>query len=391
VTQIEHEDLTAELRVVRGLGFIRLRAAAVPVLTAAAGLAGFEASGPRAVEDLVRSAVGRLGGGDLQRAAELTFGTPVGMRGDPAPVRRRRAADVYTVTVERFRHSHERTIISQVADAIQVLSAEAATGSAASLGQSSGPPSPLAEVRDELERVLRRVAGMAHLDSDDTYRFGRYGPFALPFGAARSLIVVDLGAVEELRDVDLIVSSENTYFEPARVFTTTLSGQLRNAAASRDASGMIIRDTIAEELAAWVQRHARPGNPVEPGVVAATSPGELARRGVRRILHAAVAVPRRGSNGYDVPETGVVRAIQRCFELARAERASEPSVDSLSIPLFGAGDGGLDAEASFSRLWPALQMELRDDPTWTVHLTTWTVAETAVVLRHLAQSVSDPA
>jgi hypothetical protein len=246
-------------------------------------------------------------------------------------------------------------------------------------------------VRDELERVLRRVAGMAHLDSDDTYRFGRYGPFALPFGAARSLIVVDLGAVEELRDVDLIVSSENTYFEPARVFTTTLSGQLRNAAASRDASGMIIRDTIAEELAAWVQRHARPGNPVEPGVVAATSPGELARRGVRRILHAAVAVPRRGSNGYDVPETGVVRAIQRCFELARAERASEPSVDSLSIPLFGAGDGGLDAEASFSRLWPALQMELRDDPTWTVHLTTWTVAETAVVLRHLAQSVSDPA
>jgi hypothetical protein len=416
-----HGELTRELRQVREKGLLRLRRMNLPALDAAARVAGLS-GGPgdaRGIELLLRRAVDMLGDEEPGEAARYLFGLIQGTAGRRPTDLRERAASIYGLSPETFRKEPERLLIDRIAEEILLLcplspsdqrrEPHSSMDSGPGYGQDGGLVPPfdgrsetacvaadkrehplLGEVHAQLARAAERVAEMVHLDPDDRYRFGRYGPFDLPFGAARALITVDLGAVEELRDVDILVSSENTYFEPDRAFTTTLSGQLRNAAAVRDSTGMITRDTIGEELAAWVREHARPGNPVEPGVVVPTSPGQLSRHGVHRILHAAVAVPRRGWNGYDIPETGVMRAIQRCFEQARAERAADASVNSLSIPLFGAGQGGLDAEGSFSRLWPAVQLELTDDPTWHVHLTTWTVAETALILRHLIRLVSDP-
>jgi O-acetyl-ADP-ribose deacetylase (regulator of RNase III) len=387
-----HEELTRELRLLREKGILRLRRITLPALDAAAQAAGFatEPGDARAIELLLRRAVQTLGDEEPGQAAQYLFGLVQGTAGRRPTDLRERAARCYGLAPETFRKEPERLLIDRIAQEILLLCPSPGQPPVRTVQRHPPVPPPepvehppLPDVHAAVELALRRVHGMVHMDPDDRYRFGRYGPFDLPFSTERALVTVDLGAVEELQDVDIIVSSENTYLEPARVFTTTLSGQLRSAAAVRDATGVIVHDVIAEELSAWIRRNARPGNPVEPGVVAVTSPGELARNGVRQILHAAVASPRRGWNGYDVPETGVMRAVHRCFEIARVERAEQPSIGSITIPLFGAGDGGLDPEASFSRLWPAVQQELEQDPTWHVHLTTWTIAETAAVLQGL--------
>jgi len=62
--------------------------------------------------------VENLGGGSLGAAAAATFGLARGARDMPAADRRRRAALVYGVSVERFRKYHERIVMEQVAEEI---------------------------------------------------------------------------------------------------------------------------------------------------------------------------------------------------------------------------------------------------------------------------------
>jgi hypothetical protein len=381
-----HADLVRDLRLLRERGLLRLRRLSLPALSAAARIAGRTDADddPQAIEWLLRRAVDALGDEEPGEAGRYLFGLVQGTIGRRPTDLRERAAAIYGVSAETFRKERERLLLDRLADEILRLRPAARPVPAAT------PPAPTApvvrqvpavvEVLAELEAALVRARDRSADERPDTRPFGRFGPFALPFAGDTAWLTVDLGAVEELRDVDLLVSSENTYLLPARLFSRTLSGQLRSAAAVRDETGTVVYDPVAEELAAWMARHARTGAPIEPGVVVPTSPGRLREQGVRRLLHAAVAIPRLGAGGYDIPDTGVHRAVRECFALARAERAGDPLVRSLTIPLFGAGDGGLTASASFSRLWPAVQAELTADPSWDVHLTTWTLDEVVVVL-----------
>ena len=196
-----------------------------------------------------------------------------------------------------------------------------------------------------------------------------------------------LGPIAQVRDVDVVVSSENVFLQPSRMFSPTLSGALREAAAVRDGAGRVVTDVVADELSRWLAANHAFGGPVAPGVVVPTSPGRLAERGVRRIYHAAVAMPRAGTHGYDVSAEVVLVAVHRCFALARAELGPPgEGRRSMSLPLFGAGRGGLTPAAGFGFLWPALRDELAADPGWDVHVTIRTAAEAAAVLHGLHEA-----
>jgi hypothetical protein len=149
------------------------------------------------------------------------------------------------------------------------------------------------------------------------------------------------------------------------MYQSSLSGTLRNAAARWDGTGALTDDVLQRELQEWLHRRGRSGGAVAPGTVVPTGPGELAAQGIRRIYHAAVAVPWPRSYGYAIEPGAVVRAVRQVFALVREERdRHEPPLRSLCLPLFGAGRGGLAAETSWSYLWAALEGELyvRDAP-----------------------------
>jgi hypothetical protein len=384
-----HADLVEDLRRMRAKGLLGLRDLTLPALTAAAGIVHGQGPGSMdasLLEDVVRQAVDALGHEEPGMAAQYLFGLVQGTAGRRPVDLRERAATEYGLTVETFRKDPERRLIARVADEIIRLCLLTAQPDDNRLAPTADGPRTNGQVA--LARAIENLATVVEPEDGDRYRAERFGPFELTIGSVSARITIDLGAVEELRDVHLVVCSENTYLEPDRRFMSTLSAQLREAASTRDAEGIVVSDPVADELAAWVRAHGRPGNPHEPGIVAITSAGELARHGVRRLFHAAVAVPRREGKGYDVPAGGVRRAIDTCFALARAERAAQPDIDSIAIPLFGAGDGGLGPAGSFSRLWPTLSAQLQDDPSWHVHLTTWTITETVSVLRALLETQS---
>ncbi|MBD3004135.1 Appr-1-p processing protein [Streptomyces sp. 5-10] len=368
-----YDQLLEELKGIRRPGLPDLRSIDRPALRAAAVAGGFcdgSDDAPAGIEALLKEAVRRLGERDLLgQAAAHTFGLLPDRRGAPAHDRRKVAAAVYGVTPERFRKHQETQVIQQLAEAVLTILREppALSGGQGSTGRRPGPGAgaqlpggPSAAGQSTLARSGR---------GPSVSRIGQEPPLrvdSVPVDA-RSTLTLHVSPIELLRDIEVLVSSENVYLEMSKTFRPTVSGALRLAAAVRDPAGEIVDDVLARELAAWLRAHGRPGLPIRPGTVVPTSPGALAARGVRRIYHAAVATPL--DDTYEVRPESIARAVGACFALARAERDRyEPALSSICFPLLGAGRGGLTPAVSATWLRWAIRDELARDARWRVHL-----------------------
>jgi O-acetyl-ADP-ribose deacetylase (regulator of RNase III) len=345
--------LVDELGRVRALGLLRLHEARLETLAACAAdrSPGTEPSAPgggtepEAVERLLHAVLLGMDGELLRDAALHSFGFAPGTRDLPGKERRERAAHVYGVGAERFRKHQEKLMLQQVARAVMNFE-----------GHRAGPVPESRESAGDGDVVPVR-AGRHVLRT------------AFPHGDV--LLTLHVAPIELVTGVDVLVSSENIYFEMSKTFRRTVSGSLRRAGATKDAVGRITDDVIARQLADWVRNFGVPGLPVAAGTVAVTSPGALAAQGVRRILHAAVATPSATGDGYETAPAAVATAVRRVFQLAAAERrAGRTPLRSVALPLLGAGRGGLDARTSAETVVGTLEQVLRADPDWSVHLVT---------------------
>lgn len=338
------DELIADLRVLRERGLVRLRHTDLAVLRSVvaqiSGLpsvlgsaaAGSEPAGPLTVEGVLRAAVESIGGGDLAAAAMATFGLDRGARDRPAPDRRRRAAQVYGVSVERFRKHHERIVIEQIAEEILLL----LTQSRRSFAPLPASPEPRSQVS-----LSGRVRG------------------------ADLRIVVRTEPVELLSDVDIVVIPTNSYMELPQYFKSSISATVRRMAAVKNADGQLVLDVVADDLLAWISKYGRPGLPVAAGAVAPTASGEMARRGIRRLYHVAVVTPRPATNDYVVDPAAIAEGVRNVLSVAGAERTLfSPPLRSVAFPLLGAGRGGLDPAVSIDWLWSALENEIVEASLW---------------------------
>ena len=215
-----------------------------------------------------------------------------------------------------------------------------------------------------------------------------FEPVYLRFGSLDPVqFVVHAGPIEQISNVDILVSSENVYFQMAQFFKPSISGRLRRAAARKGPAGEVIDDVASDELIEWMRSHARYGLPVELGTVAATSSGDLLQQGISRIYHAATANPRPSNSGYSVISQGVTRAVHQVFSVARRERVElNLPLRSICFPLLGAGRAGLNAKTSFDWIWTALRKELEADDSWIIHFVAWRVDDAQMILRELLSS-----
>ncbi len=308
------------------------------------------------MEKVLRLAVSRMGGGTLQTAAEYSLGLAQGTRDWPAADRRRRAAQVYGVSVERFRKHHEFMVLGQIAEQIVQV------GQVARRDRATVVAAVPAERLPDAHRAL------------DVRVHGRTVP-----------VTVHVHSVDLLRDIDVVVSPSNTYFALPAPYKSSVSATLRRAGARRDATGGLVEDHIHDELGGWAARHGAPGRAALPGTVAVTSAGALAGQGIRRIYHVAVAVPRPESNDYDVQPADITRGVARVFaQLAEEAGQYDPPLRSVCLPLLGAGRGGLTPLESFGALWAAVEAELARGAEWEIHFVVRRHARGDLVERLLA-------
>ncbi|MCH0571020.1 macro domain-containing protein [Streptomyces sp. MUM 136J] len=380
--------LSRELHGIRALGLLRLHEAALVelpgVLARSTGVDGRPGPGEvdtHAVEEALRRAVDGLDPGQRE-VGRITFGLLPGTRALPAKERRNRAAGLAGISVDRFRKHQEKLLIRQVAAAIL---AAAASGAPGTRGSATGPGSvALAPASWPSPETGKGPTTPGLSRSPVSVPAGRHR-VDTPFPHGEVTITLHVAPIELIEGVDVLVSSENVYFEMSKTFRRTVSGSLRRAGAKKDAGGRIVDDVIAQQLRAWSERSAPPGLPVAPGTVAVTSAGALAAHGVRRIFHAAVTTPCATGNGYETAPEAVAEAVRRIFDLAGEERDSgEVPLRSVALPLFGAGRGGLSARRSAEAILGALEVALAADPDWSVHLVTRNPGSAGAVLDALA-------
>ncbi|MEU2712822.1 hypothetical protein [Streptomyces sp. NPDC007205] len=329
---LDHASILVDLQAVRRAGLLRLRGRELPALESAAASLAPARTREGAVEALLRRAVERLDAGTLRTAAEYTLGLAQGTRDWPASSRRARAAEVYRVSEERFRKHHEVMVLGQVAEHI------------VELVEGGGEPGE-GDRAGETHRSVDVLAG------ERTVR-----------------LTLHIHPVDLLRDVDVVVSPANTYFALPEPYKSSVSASLRRAASVRGMTGDLLDDPVHDELRTWAARHGTSGRPVVPGTVAATGSGAMAAYGVRRIYHAAVAVPRPGTNDYDVLPADITRATSRALALLAEEHDRHtPPLRSVCFPLLGSGRGGLPYPVSAAAVWNAVEAELARGARWDLH------------------------
>ncbi|MFE9334246.1 macro domain-containing protein [Streptomyces sp. NPDC006925] len=350
-------SLLSELKKVRRAGLVRLRGRALPALESAAAVAATGARTPgAAVEELLRLAVSRLDAGTLRTAAEYTLGLAQGTRDWPAASRRVRAASVYGVSVERFRKDHEVMVLGQVAEHIVGLAGQPA---AVAVGAAAA------------------AAGTAGGDGSGTHRTVRVAA-----GGRTVVLSLHVHPVDLLRDVDAVVSPVNVHLALPERFKSSVAASLRRAAAVHGVTGDLLADPLRDELLGWASRHGVAGRAVLAGTVAATGAGALTGQGVRRIYHAAVAVPRAGTNDYDVLQSDVTRAASRALAVLAEERHRfDPPLRSVCFPLLGSGRGGLSYGASLAAVWAAVEADAARGADWDIHVVVRSPEAAALVER----------
>lgn len=239
----------------------------------------------------------------------------------------------------------------------RIADAEARTAAAARTVAAPGAPGRVSVQR---ERPLRYT---------EEFRYELTHPAA---GAARIGIVT--GDLRRVRCAEVWLNPENTDMRMARFEEHSVSAIVRYEGARRDETGLVVEDTIADELA----RRIAGRGPVAPGTVITTGPGELAgSNGVRHVIHVAAVHGQPGEGYRQVADVG------RCMtnalaEVARLGAAGTPVTTVLS-PLLGVATGGGELVPTVSALLGAAIDHLVARPAeLTVYFLAYTDVELAV-------------
>jgi hypothetical protein len=192
------------------------------------------------------------------------------------------------------------------------------------------------------------------------------------------LIGVMPGSINRVRTADIWVNSENTEMQMARHNDFSVSAIIRYWGASRDLSGNVIDDVVADELSAKVGD----ARPVAPGTAVVTGSGALAAsNNVRRVIHVAAV---QGEPGAGFRQ---VQNVDLCVTnvLAEAERqaTADPAVRSVLFPLLGTGTAaGSGVEATARSMITAAMAYLADRPRTplrAIYFLAYTVAEQSIL------------
>jgi O-acetyl-ADP-ribose deacetylase (regulator of RNase III) len=143
------------------------------------------------------------------------------------------------------------------------------------------------------------------------------------------------GDLRRVQCADIWVNSENTDMRMARFEEFSVSAIIRFDGASKDVTGRVVGDQIAEQLAAKVADRT----PVPPGTVITTGAGELGRTNrVRYIIHVAAVHGEPGKGYRQVLDVG--RCVTNTLMEAQRLAVEDSRVRAILFPLLGTGVGG---------------------------------------------------
>lgn len=164
------------------------------------------------------------------------------------------------------------------------------------------------------------------------------------------------GDIQNIKNVDVWVNSENTNMMMARYFERSISATIRYKGAKKDRAGRVVEDLIANDL-----REAVGTSDVAPATVIHTTSGELLKtNNVKKIFHAASVMGQPG-RGY-VPIADIAECIRNALRLADSDEMANEDIRSIIFPLMGTGTTKLSAQSVADKLIDEAVAHMEDSP-----------------------------
>jgi O-acetyl-ADP-ribose deacetylase (regulator of RNase III) len=175
-------------------------------------------------------------------------------------------------------------------------------------------------------------------------------------GIPEKLVGIVTGDIQNIKNIDIWVNSENTNMQMARHYDRSISGTIRYMGAKKDAAKRVTEDVIANELGEIVGNRG-----VDPAIVIATGAGELTKtNGVKKIFHAA-AVRGQVGRGY-LPIPDIDECVRNALELADSPEMENEDLHSIVFPLMGTGTTKLSAQGIANKLIDTAVSYIEDNP-----------------------------
>ena len=175
-------------------------------------------------------------------------------------------------------------------------------------------------------------------------------------GVPGKQIGVITGDIQNIKEADVWVNSENTNMQMSRHFERSISATIRYMGAKKDRAGRVVDDLVANEL-----REVAGSSDVPPGTVIDTSSGELNKSNkVKKIFHAASVSGQVGRGYAPIPDISV--CVRNALLLADSEQMQSEDIHSILFPLMGTGTTRFSAQDIADQLIDAAVSYIEENP-----------------------------
>lgn len=151
------------------------------------------------------------------------------------------------------------------------------------------------------------------------------------FQVRNSNIVCFLGSVEKISDIDVVVTSENTYLDLGSISGTSVSGRVRKMAASFNEKNELEKDFLDDFISEWKINNGL--GPFTKGRCIISPPFNAEKYGVKSIIH-AVAIEKNSNNCANIEFSAIKKIVDYSVN-----HLLDKSYKSIFIPVFGLGSG----------------------------------------------------
>ncbi len=148
-------------------------------------------------------------------------------------------------------------------------------------------------------------------------------------------IISYFGSIKNVKDIDVIVTSENSDLDLASLSSTSISGRVRYMASKKNDIGDVIEDPLLEHINKY-KKEKNKNNDYNLGVCIISLPFELEKQGVKCIIH-AVSIKKNSDNTIYSDKDAIKKIINYSVEHCVNE-----SFNSIFIPIFGIGSAQRD-------------------------------------------------
>ncbi len=236
------------------------------------------------------------------------------------------------------------------------------------------------KIKEVIEQIGAQIETLSHQTIDNQSRSyqewrerrkftpiirqkARYSAYRLKNNPDICEFVVVTGDATDIKGFDILVNTENDYMQMARFFEmNTLSALVRWKGAQFSPGKSLMRDTIQQQINEQLANIGIHELPVGECFVVPTFAGndgsQLRKNGFTYVFHAsAVKISRTSREIHSLGVEANPEIVRNCLDLAKevhenngailyndgkimASASDKPDIDSILIPVFGAGQGG---------------------------------------------------